>query len=86
MSSTVPNSTIGDVQESIEQKMFLAGLYEAQGATSLANEQLRGAWIEWLRYGDILRVYGDKQIGEQLTAMVTKHAPELLVVPGRITP
>jgi hypothetical protein len=49
--------TLGAVYESIETNLWLAEAYSQRGAEGLAVECLRAAWMEYLRFRDILCVY-----------------------------
>lgn len=66
--------TVGAVCESIETNLWLADAYFLRGAEGLAVECLRTAWLEYVRFHEILNVYaGREALGERLVqALVTK--------------
>ncbi len=71
------DSTVGSVYESIETNLWQADGYLAQGATGLATECLRAAWLEYVRFRDILVVYGGiygEDLGGKLVRALVERA------------
>ena len=72
------DTTVGDVHESIETNMWLADAYFAQGAEGLARECLRAAWLEYLRFNEILAAYTCSQLGTRLRKLMVERCDDLL--------
>jgi|SRR5689334_7348528 hypothetical protein len=72
------DTTVGDVRESIETNMWLAEAYFAQGADGLARECLRAAWLEHLRFHEILSVYAGPSLGDKLRNLMVERCDDLL--------
>ncbi len=72
-------TTVGVVCESVETNLWLARGYERRGLVGLAADCLRSAWHEYVRFGDVLRVYtGSDALRDRLIAELVRHgAPEL---------
>jgi hypothetical protein len=67
------DTTVGSVYESIETNLWLAEAYFARGSEGIGVECLRGAWMEYVRFRDILWVYSGEELGERLVrALVTR--------------
>ena len=73
----IEDTTVGSVCESIETNLGLAEGYFAQDAAGLATECLRSAWLEYVRFRDILHVYdssGVAALGERLVRSLVERA------------
>ncbi len=69
--------TLGAVYESIETNLWLAEAYGQRGAEGLAVECLRAAWMEYLRFRDILFVYdGSESLGQRVMDALMKLSNE----------
>lgn len=68
------DSTVGDLQESIETNLWLAEGYFLQGASGLGVECLRSAWLEYVRFRDVLGVYGGTDLGKRLVEALVFRA------------
>ena len=76
MPEAIEDTTVGAVYESIETNLWQADGYFTQGATGLAIECLRSAWSEYVRFCDILRVYGGsgtEQLGSRLVRVLVER-------------
>lgn len=69
--------TLGAVYESIETNLWLAEAYCQRDAEGLAVECLRAAWMEFLRFRDILCVYdGSESLGQRVMEALMKLSKE----------
>jgi hypothetical protein len=69
--------TLGAVYESIETNLWLADAYFQRGAEGLAVECLRAAWMEYLRFRDILCVYdGSESLGQRVMTALMNQSKE----------
>jgi hypothetical protein len=67
--------TLGAVYESIETNLWLAEAYLQRGAEGLSAECLRAAWMEYLRFRDILCVYdGSESLGRRVIAALMRQS------------
>jgi hypothetical protein len=66
----VEDTTVSAVYDSIETNLWQAEGYFAKGAASVAMECLRSAWQEYLRFRDVLVVYGGTEAEELGTKLV----------------
>ncbi|MCC6728552.1 MAG: hypothetical protein IT208_04360 [Chthonomonadales bacterium] len=72
---TENDMTIGMLHESIETNLWLADAYFLRGAAGLAVECLRDAWLEYVRFREVLRVYeGSDALGERLRVALVSRA------------
>src|SRR5690348_9086447 len=61
----VEDVTVGSVYESIETNLWLAEAYFRNGHEGLAIECLREAWMEYVRFRDVLMAYSSSgELGE----------------------
>lgn len=71
-------TTVGAVCESIETRMWLADAYFLRGAEGLAVECLREAWLEYVRFRDILNVYTQGEaLGSRLVRALSRAGDSL---------
>jgi hypothetical protein len=68
------DTTVGSVYESIETNLWMAEAYFRRGSRGLGVECLRGAWMEYVRFRDILRVYAGDELGERLVKALVNRA------------
>lgn len=67
--------TVGSVYESIETNLWLAEAYFRNGHEGLAIECLREAWMEYVRFRDVLMAYsGSGELGERLVRSLVEKA------------
>jgi len=70
-------TTVSAVCESIETRLWLADAYFLRGAEGLAIECLREAWLEYVRFRDVLNVYaGSDDLGGRLVRALVSRAGE----------
>jgi hypothetical protein len=66
--------TVGILYDSIETNLWLADAYFLRGAKGLAIECLRSAWLEYVRFRDVLRVYAGDDLGDRLLRTLVSKA------------
>ena len=66
--------TVGVVCESIETNLWLAEGYFHRGMEGLAIECLRSAWMEYVRFSEVLRVYSGDDLGRRLIRALVDRA------------
>jgi hypothetical protein len=78
-SGAYEDTTVGDIRESIETNMWLAEAYFARGAEGLARECLRAAWMEHVRFSEIIKVYAGSGLGDKLRSLMVERCDDLLL-------
>lgn len=68
-------TTVSTIYESIETNLWQSAAYARQGCEGLSLECLRAAWLEFVRFSDVLRVYaGSETLRQQLIQALAAHA------------
>ena len=72
------DDTVEVVCESIETNLWLSEAYFQRGIEELAAECARSAWLEYLRFAEVLRAYlGGDALGARLISALAAH-PEVM--------
>jgi hypothetical protein len=71
---TLEDTTVGCVCESIETNLWQAEAYFSRGERGIAVECLREAWMEYVRFSEILKVYDGEALGRQLVQALVERA------------
>ena len=65
--------TVGWVWEAIESNLSLSEQLERKGCSAAARDQIRSAWNEYVRFGDILCAFtGSEELRDRLIAAMLR--------------